>query len=101
MPSAAMGNGGVPHPVLVASVYLEITQAATSPTAICASVHFAGIEGEVQGVEFDVSIATFAVGTEPMARAVSGAVNMAITMTAYDKRAIKTTKGAKRNLRGK
>jgi hypothetical protein len=82
VPSAAIGNGGVPHPVFVTSVYFEITHDATMPVAICASVHFVGIDGKVHGVEFVVSIEAFVEGVDPIALAVFGAVNIATTMTA-------------------
>jgi hypothetical protein len=45
-------------------------------------VHFAGIAGKVQGVEFETSIAVLTEGAAPMALAVLGAVNIATTMTA-------------------
>jgi hypothetical protein len=69
-----MGNGGVPQPIFVTSVYFEITHDATMPVAICASVHFVGIDGKVHGVEFVVSIEAFVEGVDPIALAVSGAV---------------------------
>jgi hypothetical protein len=81
-PSAAIGNGGVPQPLFVTSVYFEITHDATMPVAICASVHFVGIDGKVHGVEFVVSIEAFVEGVDPIALAVSGAVNIATTTTA-------------------
>ena len=38
--------------------------------------------GVIQGFEFEMSIAVFIAGAEPMALADSGAVTIAITMTA-------------------
>jgi hypothetical protein len=45
-------------------------------------VHFVGIDGKVHGVEFVVSIEAFVEVVDPIALAVSGAVNIATTTTA-------------------
>ena len=96
----ANGNGGVPHVLATGSNDLVTRHDATAPAATWASVHLTGIDGVVHAVLSVTSMTRAApprvlvAPSTPMALALAGAVNSAMTMSAYDTNAIRTTNGA-------